>query len=145
MKVKDIAKVMTRPLISIGENETVDAAIKSLLEHGIGALPVRDAKGELVGIISERDLLRVCSSHTGPVAAAKVKDVMTKDVIVCVPEDDLNYVMGIMTQKSVRHVPIMVGKKLEGVISIRDIIDVRLEACQLEVRHLSDYISGGYI
>ena len=145
MKVKQLAKVTGRPLITIGENDTVDDAIQKLIEHHISALPVCDSKGFLVGIVSERDFLAKCSAHSKDVPKTKMKDIMTRDVVVCVPEDDLDYVMGVMTQKGIRHVPIMVGARPEGIISIRDLIEERLEACQLEVRTLSDFISGGYV
>jgi CBS domain-containing protein len=145
MKVKDLSRVYGRTPITVGENNTVDVAIGKLLEHRIGALPVCNAKGALVGIISERDLLGICSSRPDEVAETRCKDVMVKDVAVCVPDDDLNYVMNIMTQKAIRHMPIMAGGKPSGIISIRDIMEERLEACEIEVRHLSDYISGGYI
>jgi len=145
MKLKELSRVYGRPPITVGENDTIDIAIQKLLEHRIGALPVCNARGALVGIISERDLLGICSSRPDEVPETRIKDVMVKDVAVCVPDDDLNYVMNIMTQKGIRHMPVMDGEKLAGIISIRDIMSERLDACEIEVRHLSDYISGGYI
>jgi CBS domain-containing protein len=70
---------------------------------------------------------------------------MTKEVAIGIPGDDLDYVMNTMMQKGIRHLPIMAGAKLEGIISARDILEHRLEECRVEVRHLSDYIAGGYI
>ncbi len=143
-KIKDLLKIKGRPLITIGPNETVDAAIQKLVENNIGALPVCDAKGTMLGIISERDLLKECSQRSGAVRNTLVKDAMTKDIVVAVPEDDLDYVMNIMTQKGIRHLPIMVGSKLESIISIRDIVEVQLEEFKGQARFLSDYISGNY-
>ena len=145
MKVKDFLKIKSRPVITIGQDETILAAIQKLVGNNIGALPVCDNKGEMLGIISERDILKECSQRSAAVASTKVKVVMTKEVAIVVPEDDLDYVMNTMTQKGIRHLPIMVGSKLEGIISARDVIEERLEECRVEVRHLSDYISGGYI
>lgn len=145
MKIKDLLKIKDRPIITIGPDETVHAAIQKLVKNNIGALPVCDAKGAMIGIVSERDLLKECSQRSGMIGNTKVKDVMTKDVAIGIHEDDIGYIMSIMTQKRIRHLPIMAGGKLEGMISIRDIIEVELEESKAQVRYLSDYMSGGYI
>ena len=145
MKVKDFLKTMSRPVITIGPDETVQTAIEKLVANNIGALPVCDARNAMVGIVSERDILRKCGQGGFETRNAKVKEIMTKEVAVGVPDDDLDYVMNIMRQKGIRHLPVMEGSRLVNIISARDIIEARLEACQVEVRHLSDYISGGYV
>ncbi len=145
MKIKDLLKIKGWAVTTIGPNETVQAAIQKLVENDIGALPVCDAKGAILGIVSERDLLKECSQRSSVIGSTKVKDVMTKDVAIGLPEDDLDYVMSIMTQKRIRHLPIMVGPKLGGMISMRDIIESQLEESKAQVRLLNDYISGGYI
>jgi len=144
MKVKDVLKAKNRPVITIGPNETVHAALQKLVENNIGALLVCDAKGEVLGIVSERDLLKECSQRSGAIGRTKVNDVMTKDVMIGIPDDDLEYVMSIMAQKGIRHLPIMVGPRLEGIISMRDIVEAQLEEFKAQVRYLSTYISGGY-
>jgi CBS domain-containing protein len=145
MKVKDFIKISTRSVITIGPDDTSQVAIEKLIQHNIGALPVCDAKGGLLGIISERDLLRKCSLGDPKTKGAKVKDLMTKEVAVGIPDDELDYVMNIMKQKGIRHLPIMDGPKLVNIISSRDIMEARLEECRVEVRNLHDYISGGYV
>ena len=145
IKVKDFLKMKSRPVIVIGPNETVAAAMLKLVENKIGALPVSDNKGVILGIVSERDLLKVCSQRSREIQGIKVAEVMTRDVAIGILEDDLDYVMNIMTQKNIRHLPIMVGSKLEGMVSIRDIVEVKLAQSRAEVRFLSDYISGGYV
>jgi CBS domain-containing protein len=144
MKIRDFMKIKGRAVITIRSDETVHTAVQKLVENNIGALPVCDARGTLVGIISERDLLKVFS-RPGDTKAPRVKDVMTRDVAVGIVDDDLDYVMNTMKQKGIRHLPVMDGGKLVGIVSVRDIVEERLEACQVEVRHLSDYISGGYV
>lgn len=69
---------------------------------------------------------------------------MTKDIAVGILEDDLDYVMSVMVQKGIRHLPIMSGPKLEGMISIRDLVEIQLAESKAQVRFLSDYISGVY-
>ena len=145
MKVKDLLKIKGSAVTTIGPNETVHAAIQKLVKNNIGALPVCDAKGAILGIVSERDLLRACSQRSRAIHSTKVKDAMTKDVAIGIPEDDLDYVMSIMTQKGIRHLPIMVGPKLAGMISMRDIVEVQLEESKAQVRFFGDYISGGYV
>jgi len=142
--VKDFLRTKERPVITIRPNETVTAAIQKLVENNIGALPVCDAKGTILGILSERDLLRECSQRSSAIGSTRVKDVMTKDVVIGVPEDDLDYVIDIMAQKGIRHLPIMVGPKVESIISMRDIVDAQLEESKATARFLSDYILGGY-
>ena len=144
-KVKDLLRTKGRPVITIGPNETIVTAVQKLVANNIGALPVCDVEGTVVGILSERDLLKECSQRSGPSGGTKVKDVMTKDVVIGIPEDDLGYVMDIMTQKGIRHLPIMVEAKLEGIISMRDVVDAQLEESKATARFLSDYISGGYV
>ena len=98
-KVKDVLRTKGRPVITIEPNETVATAIQKLVENNIGALPVCDTKGAILGIVSERDLLKECSQCIKAISSTKVKDVMTKNVAIGVPEDDLDYVTDIMTQK----------------------------------------------
>ena len=145
MKVSDFLKSSSRPVIITGPDETVQAAIEKLVANNIGALPVCDAKGMMVGIVSERDILRQCGHHGFEVKNSRIKDIMTKEVAVAVPGDEIDYAMNTMRQKGIRHLPVMDGGKPVSMISSRDIMEARLEACQVEVRHLSDYIAGGYV
>lgn len=145
MKIAEILKTKVRAVVVVGPEETALTAVQRLVENNIGALPVCDAKGTLLGIVSERDLLKQCSQRFKEIGSIKVKDVMTRDVAIGIPEDDLDYVMSIMSQKGIRHLPIMVGKKLEGMVSMRDIVEAQLEESKAQVRYLGDYISGGYV
>ena len=144
VKIRACLEMKGRRLITISPNDTVEAAIRKLVDNKIGAMPVCDGKGNLIGIISERDLLKECSHRARSINKTPVKDVMTRDVVIGILEDDLDYVMDIMTQKGIRHLPIMDGPKLEGMVSIRDVVDIQLEKSKAEARFLNDYISGGY-
>lgn len=143
-KIKDILELKNRSAVTVGPDEAVLVAIQRLVENDIGALPVCDAKGAVLGIISERDLLKKSAQEKGVIGSTKVRDVMTKEVVVGVPDDDLDYVMSIMSQKGIRHLPVMSEKKLQGMISIRDVIEAQLEKSKAEIRYLSDYFSGSY-
>ena len=136
MKIRDFLKIRGRPVITIGPDETIDVAFKKLTENNIGALPVCDKAGALVGIISERDLLRECFRLSDSLHSVKVQEMMTKDVAVGNLEDDLDYVASIMKQKRIRHLPIVVGQKLESIVSIRDVVDMQLGECKAEIRYI---------
>ena len=144
MKVRDILKDKGAEVATIGAEETLRDVVRKLVEKNIGSLLVLDEKGGIAGIITERDVLKQCDKRLDSVNALKVKEVMTKDLIVASPDDDLDYVENIMTQNRVRHLPIIAGKKLEGIISIGDLINVLRGECKVENRYLQDYISGKY-
>ena len=142
MKVKDFKKHAIIPLITIEEGGNLATATDKLVEHNIGALPVCNSEGVLVGIISERDLLKTIHVKQEKVGETKINDIMTKEVVVCTPEDDLDYVTNLMTTNNIRHIPIVVGSKPQGMISMRDIMENSLSECLLEVDNLHKYISG---
>ena len=145
LRVKDLLKRIGSSVITIRPDETLLAAIQKLVENNIGALPVCDSKGALLGIISERDLLKEFSQHHQAMSSIKVKDVMTENVVIAVPEDDLDYLRDVMTQKGIRHLPVLNGQKLEGIVSMRDVVDMHLSESKATIRFLNDYISGGYV
>lgn len=136
MKIRDFEKIKGRSVITIGPNETLSKAIQKLVENDIGALPVCNEKGMLMGIISERDLLKECFQRSSVLGITKVQDVMTKSVAVSTPEDDLDYATSVMKQKRIRHLPIVVDQKLEGIISIRDIVSFQLEETKAQIRYV---------
>ena len=145
MKIKDFLLNRGRPVITIKPDETIHSTIQILVKNNIGALPVCDNKGTVVGIISERDILKGCAGKIASIDKTRVKDIMTKDVVIGTLEDDLSYAATTMAQKGIRHLPVLDGPKLEGILSARDVVEEELKACQIEVRYLGDYISGGYV
>ncbi len=135
MKIRDLLKIKDRPVISIGPNETISAAIQKLVEHDRGSLPVCNDKGQLVGIITERDIVRKCIARTDSFANIKIQDVMTKQVAIGIPGDDLYYAISVMKQKRIRHLPIVDNQYVVGMISMRDLLDVQLEETSTEIRY----------
>lgn len=144
MKIKDISRINQREVVKVGPDDAVTVAIDKLINAKIGAMPVCDADGMLVGIISERDILYGLHERDNDITNIKVKDLMTREVIVGVPEDDLEEILKTMTEKGVRHLPVMTGPEVVGMLSIRDVIEERLTECTTHVRYLHDYITGGY-
>lgn len=142
MKVRDILRDKGSQVYSIGPDQTVLDAVAVLMEHRVGALLVRDARGAVAGVISERDVLRECLHRSAQLGRIPVREAMTADVIVCVPDDDLDYAMGIMTKNRVRHLPVMDGDRLAGMLSIGDLVKACLDEAQYENRYLKEYIAG---
>jgi CBS domain-containing protein len=132
-----------RGAVTVKPKDTISTAIQELIEHNKGGCPVCDDKGELVGIITERDIVRKCFTGSIDCARLRVQDVMSKKVAVASAEDDLDYAISAMRQQKIRHLPIVEGKKVIGMISMRDLIGVKLEEYTDKVRYLTDYISGG--
>jgi CBS domain-containing protein len=142
MKVREILAIKGEHVHTIDSERTVLDAVALLVEHGIGALLVRDAAGAVAGIISERDVLRVSRDRSGDLGSIRISNVMTRDLIVCVPDDDVDYAMGIVTKNRVRHLPVMDGGRVAGMISIGDLVKARLDAAEYENRYLREYIEA---
>ena len=142
MRIKDILKRKGDHVHSIGPSETLKEAMSRLVEHNIGSLMVQDSSGEILGIITERDILRHCAVGKAWPDDIRVKNVMSTDLIIGLPDDELNYVMGIMTKNRIRHLPVMDGDELQGIISIGDVVNAHLREAEFENRMLRDYIHG---
>lgn len=142
MKIKEILRRKGATVQTIAPDASVQDAMSLLVEHNIGSLIVRKKGGEIVGIITERDILRQCATGGHNPEQTLVRDVMTKDLIIGVPDDDLTYVMGIMTKNRIRHLPVLNGGELEGIISIGDVVNAHLRETEFENRLLKDYIHG---
>jgi CBS domain-containing protein len=144
MKVKDILKNKGSEVATIAADATICDVVSTLVEKNIGSLLVLDEKGGIAGIITERDILKQCNKCLDKFSETKVGEVMTKELIVASPDDDLDYVENIMIKNRVRHLPIISGQRLEGIISIGDLVYVLRGECKVENRYLKDYISGKY-
>jgi CBS domain-containing protein len=133
---KGSSVVSTRPEATIAE-------VASLLkEKRIGAVVVVDAGGELCGIISERDLARGLAEHGGGLLAMNVGQLMTRGVVTCTPDDDVQTLMQRMTEGRFRHLPVVKEGRLSGIISIGDVVKHRLGELEVETHMLQDYIHG---
>ena len=144
MKVRDILKDKGTEVATIGVERNLCDAIRVLVEKNIGSLIVMDEKGAIAGIITERDVLRQCNQCLESFRDIKIRDVMTKNLIVASPDDDLDYVENIMTQNRIRHLPIISNQRIAGILSIGDLVNVLRGECKVENRYLKDYISGKY-
>src|SRR5262245_1698310 len=128
MKVREILAIKGEHVHTIEPDRTILDAVVLLVEHGIGALLVRDAGGAVAGIISERDVLRLCRGRSRALDSMRIGDVMPRDLVICVPDGDIDYAMGIVTKNRVRHLPVMDGDRVARMISIGDLVKARLDA-----------------
>lgn len=145
MNVQTILDQKDTPnVVTIEPERVLQDAVERLVEHNIGSLVVIDGSGQPVGIITERDILKTCANGCEKLAATKVADTMTTDLIVGEASDAIDYVMGIMTQNRIRHLPILGENGLCGLVSIGDVVKVQRQATEYENRHLRQYIERGY-
>ncbi len=142
MKVADLLKDKGKSVITITPDDPVFSAMGKLMENQIGSLVVIDAEKKLVGIISERDIMRAAYSDFDTLKSKKVSQLMSTNIIIAIPEDDIDYIMGIMTQNRIRHVPIVTKDGIIGIISIGDIVKYQLEEFQVKNRYLEEYMYG---
>lgn len=121
MKVSTILAKKGNKLITIAPEQSVKEAVALFAQHNIGAVVVLDAADALVGIVSERDVVRQLN-HRDDLLSQPVKELMTARVITCVPQDDLMSVASVMTERRFRHLPVVEKGKLLGIISIGDVL-----------------------
>lgn len=143
MKIKDILQVKGSQVWMINMSQSVQDAIRMLTEKKVGALLVSDDAGvEMTGIISERDI--ICGLNNSPKSPAemKISDLMTRRVIVASPEDDIQQIMTTMTEKRVRHIPVFEQNRLEGMISIGDVVKALIQDSAHEIQCLKEYVYG---
>ena len=141
--IKSLLANKSAGVVTITPNETLHTAIKFLAERNIGALVVTESD-EVVGILSERDIVRQLARHGQEALLLNVGDVMTKDIIIALPNDDLAYASNTMTEKRVRHLPVIENGELIGIVSIGDVVKAQLDFYEGEARTLLMYIQGGY-
>ncbi len=142
MRICDIKKAPPVELKTIAPDRTVHDAVCKLVEFNIGALPVVNADGGLLGIITERDVLRVCAGDGAAEAlSGAIADVMTTDLVVAVPDDKVDYVMRVMTEHRIRHLPVLEDHKLIDIVSIGDLVKSKGDEQATELRFLRDFVA----
>ena len=144
MKIVSVLATKSSEVITVRPDQSLREAVDLLAEHNIGALIVVDEPGRPIGIISERDIIRE-AARTEMVLGQPVSRVMTKDLITASPEDDLETVLQTMTAKHFRHLPIVDGERLIGVISIGDVVKAQLDKYQGELDTLQTQIIEGQV
>jgi len=143
MKVRDLLDSKGKDIVSIDVNSSVDDAIRSMNTRKISAIMVTE-QGKTVGIFTERDVVRSYITSGGKsFKEAKVSDAMVTNLIVAVPDDELNDISSIMVEKNIRHLPVLDNGRVIGMLSIRDIIQTQVKKLTSEIHYLRDYITAG--
>jgi CBS domain-containing protein len=141
MKVKELLSIKGLECFSISSDQTMLDGAKQMADCNIGALLVMD-KGSLAGIITERDIVKTTADETKQLKDVKVKDVMSTNLLVVKPGDDLDYVMAIMIRNNIRHTPVIEESGLVGLLSMRDVVRVLVKNLKAENHYLKDMIGG---
>jgi CBS domain-containing protein len=140
MRIREV--VAAKPdssVVTVSPGATVRELIALLAEHNVGALVVSSDGTTVDGIVSERDVVR--QLHSEPeVLDATVETIMTSDVHTCAPDDNLDDMMSVMTERRIRHVPVCDGDRLVGIISIGDVVKHKIQTLQFERDQLDSYV-----
>lgn len=142
MIVKSIIEIKGRDVATVEPGVSLDAAAKVLAERRIGAVVVLGADDRLVGILSERDIVRAISERGAGAMQEPVSQVMTRKVATCTLDETLNSIMERMTEGKFRHVPVLEQGRLTGIVSIGDVVKHRIVEIEQESDALKSYIQS---
>lgn len=142
MTIRELLAQKGSKVFTADSNSGVIDAVKLMTDNKIGCVLVVNKEGLPAGIFTERDVLRMVAANLNGIANQKLSDVMTKDLIIATPDEDIEVVQNIMTNKHLRHLPVLEGNKIAGMVSIGDIVKVSLKHREFEVHHMRDYIMG---
>jgi CBS domain-containing protein len=140
MKVREILDAKGQGVVTIRSDATLSTAVHRLALERIGALVVSDDGARIAGILSERDVVAGLARDGADLLAAgrRVAELMTRNVATCGPDDTVKHLMAEMTRRRVRHLPVVVGDRLVGIVSIGDVVKSRLGEVELEATVLRE-------
>lgn len=141
-KVQDILRIKGEQVWSIPPETSVLDALQALAEKRVGALLVLE-DGQIAGIVSERDFVRRIAVEKTCELNRPVREVMTKDVVTITPGEDIEDCMELMTEKHIRHLPVVEEGSLVGLVSIGDVVKAMITSKEFTIEQLNKYIAGG--
>ncbi len=142
MAVAHILRQKGSTVYSVTPGDSVQTIVDVLAKQRIGAVLVMDRDGHLAGIVSERDVVRAMAGDAAAVAGKSATDIMTARVRTCSPSDTEAELMTLMTEHRVRHLPVLSNGKIAGMISIGDVVKLRMEMMELEAEQMKTYIAS---
>jgi CBS domain-containing protein len=142
MRIADVLRTKGAGVATITPETSVSGLLNELAMNNIGAMVVVSTDG-VVGIVSERDVVRKLHEHGVELLRLPVSAIMTTMVATCSPTDTVDHLTALMTTKRVRHIPVVENERLVGIVSIGDIVKQRMEELENEQRALQDYITRG--
>lgn len=143
MNVAGILKGKGSDVLGLNATDSVETAVKILSDKKIGATIVKDASGAMVGILSERDVVRELGAKGSAILQKTVADIMTSDVQTCSPKDPVAKIMAQMSEGRFRHLPVIDNGDLVGIVSIGDVVKNRITELENEANAMRDYITNG--
>jgi len=129
-------------IVSSRPDDTLEAITRLLSQHRIGAVLVRDAAGSVLGILSERDIVRAIAAHGASALSLTASAVMTREIVYGCPSDTVDKVLSTMTERRIRHLPVMHEGKLVGFVSIGDVVKRRIADVEEEADQLRQFVAG---
>jgi CBS domain-containing protein len=142
MRITDVLRGKGTQVVTVPPDTKVRRLLDVLAEHGIGAVVVSADGTSVGGIVSERDIVRAFAKRGAAVMSEPVTDIYTPDVHTITPDISLDEVMRMMTERRIRHAPVVVDGTLRGIVSIGDVVKNRIDELETERAHLTDYITG---
>ncbi len=142
MIIADILRRKGSSVVTTGPEATVSELVASLAEHKIGALVVVQ-DGQTVGIVSERDVVRALHRLGGQVLEQPVSQLMTSEVVSCGPDDPVDDIGAAMTERRIRHMPVLADGELAGIVTIGDVVAARIHDLEQTQGQLESYITQG--
>ena len=142
MFVENILATKGSKVATADSAETVSQAVTRMDANGIGALVIVDKSGMPVGILSERYIARGVTGYGAGLPDTQIGTLMTRNLVTCKPDDTVADIMAVMTDRRIRHVPMLQVGKLAGIASIGDVVKVRLGEIEEEASALRAYIAG---
>jgi CBS domain-containing protein len=142
MLISDVLRVKGTQVITVTPDTTVRQLVAILAEHRIGAVVVSHDGSTVDGIVSERDVVQALARQGAAVMSAQVTAIYTAQVHTVTPQSPIEDVMLMMTERRVRHAPVVADGRLQGIVSIGDVVKIRLGELQAERTALTDYITG---
>lgn len=140
MRVATLLEHKSKTIVTASPSTSIDEAMDLLISNKIGCLPVVSDSGKLIGIVSDKDIFKRIHQTKGNYHSSKVEDVMVTDLIVGLPDDDIAYIAGLMDKNWIRHVPIVDGERVIGLVSLRDIIKEQAKNLEIKNRYLDLYL-----
>lgn len=144
MKVKEILATKGSRVVTVAKDSSVIDAMSIFSANRVGSLLVVDKDSTILGIIGARDVLMAVVNHLDDIKTLTVDKIMTTNLIVGMLDDNIDYIMSVMTENRIRHIPIIEGKELKGLVSIGDVVKSQLKETHVENKYLKDYIAGKY-
>ncbi|WP_020657807.1 CBS domain-containing protein [Amycolatopsis benzoatilytica] len=143
MRIADVLQRKGAAVATVSPGTTVTELLAGLARHNVGAMVVVGPDGGIAGIVSERDVVRRLHDHGPAILAGPVADIMTTLVASCAPGDPVDQLSGLMTERRIRHVPVLDDGRLVGIVSIGDVVKIRMEQLEQSQEQLEAYISQG--